>query len=77
MDLFIFIIAIITLAVAISLFSHLSRLYRKYSRTKFGENFVKTTPIERTFWHLVELMLSIPAIACYVIFIVVAIIVRT
>ena len=73
-ELFIFITIIITLVIAISLFSHLSRLYRRYSHTKFGENFVKSTSIERTFWHLVELMLSIPAIACYVLFMIVALI---
>ena len=73
-DLFIFITTIITLIIGIFLFSHLSRLYRKYSHTKFGENFVKSTSIERTFWHLVELMLSIPAIACYVLFMIVTLI---
>ena len=75
-DLFIFITAILTLIIAFFMLSHLSRLYRKYSHTKFGESFVKSTPRERTFWHLVELMFSIPAIASYVIFIVVALIVR-
>lgn len=66
--LFAFIVTIITLVVAILFFSHLSRLYKKYSRDKFGENFVRSTPRERTFWHFVELSISIPAIACYVLF---------
>ena len=73
-ELFAFMLAIITIIVAITLFSHLSRLYKKYSHDKFGENFVKSTPRERTFWHLVELMLSIPAIACYILFVVVTLI---
>ena len=75
-ELFAFILAIVTIIVAISLFSHLSRLYKKYSHDKFGENFVKSTPRERTFWHLVELMLSVPAIACYVLFVVVTLIAK-
>ncbi|MBO5715370.1 MAG: CPBP family intramembrane metalloprotease [Clostridia bacterium] len=73
-ELFAFMLAIVTIIVAITLFSHLSRLYRKYSHYKFGENFVRSTPRERTFWHLVELMLSIPAIACYILFVVVTLI---
>lgn len=73
-ELFAFALAIITIIIGIILFSHLSRLYRKYSHDKFGENFVKSTPRERTFWHLVELMLSIPAIACYILFVVVTLI---
>ncbi len=73
-ELFTFIVAIFTLLFAIFLFSHLSRLYRKYSHDKFGENFIRSTPRERTFWHLVELFLSIPAIACYVLFVVVSLI---
>lgn len=75
-ELFVFIIAILTLIMAILLFSHLSRLYKKYSHTKFGDNFIRSTPRERTFWNLLELMTSIPAIACYVIFIIVALIVN-
>ena len=73
-DLFTFVMAILTLVVAIFLFSHLSRLYKKYSRSKFGENFTKSTPRERTFWHLLELLTTVPAIACYVLFLVVALI---
>ena len=73
-ELFAFILAIITIIIAIMLFSHLSRLYRRYSHDKFGESFVRSTPRERTFWHLVELMLSIPAIACYVLFVIVTLI---
>lgn len=71
-ELFAFIVAILTLIVAIFLLSHLSRLYRKYSHTKFGENFIRSTPRERTFWHLVELLLSVPSLACYVLFIAVS-----
>ncbi len=74
-DLFAFIIAISTIIVAILLFSHLSRLYRKYSHDKFGENFIRSTPRERTFWHLVELLTSIPSLACYVLFVIVTLIV--
>ena len=70
-ELFTFLVAIFTLTVAFFLFSHLSRLYRKYSHDKFGESFTRSTPRERTFWHLVELLTSIPAIACYVLFIIV------
>lgn len=75
-ELFAFITAIFTFVMAIFLFSHLSRLYKKYSHDKFGENFIKSTPRERTFWHLCELLLSIPAIACYFIFIIVALIIQ-
>ena len=70
-ELFAYLVAILTLVVAMLLFSHLSRLYRKYSHDKFGENFTKSTPRERTFWHLVELLTSIPAIACYALFVIV------
>ncbi|MBR2381276.1 MAG: CPBP family intramembrane metalloprotease [Clostridia bacterium] len=75
-ELFAFILAIAAIIAAILLFSHLSRLYRKYSHDKFGKNFVRSTPRERTFWHLVELMLSLPAISCYVLFIVVTLITK-
>ncbi len=75
-ELFGFIIAIFVLIVAIFLFAHLSRLYRKYSHDKFGESFVKSTPRERTFWHLVELLTSIPAFACYVVFVFVSLITK-
>jgi hypothetical protein len=75
-ELFAFITAIFTLIFAIILFSHLSRLYRKYSKTKFGESFVRSTPRERTFWHLCELLLSIPAIACYALFAIVTLIIE-
>ncbi len=75
-ELFAFLLTIFTLVMAFLLFSHLSRLYRKYSHDKFGENYIRSTPRERAFWHLVELLLSIPALACYVLFIVVSIIVN-
>ena len=75
-ELFAFVLAIVTLIIAICLLSHLSRLYKKYSHSKFGENFTKSTPRERTFWNLVELLTSIPAIACYVIFLVVTLIIQ-
>lgn len=75
-ELFAFIVAILTLVIAIFLFSHLSRLYRKYSHDKFGENFTRSTPRERTFWHLVELLTTIPTIACYVVFILVTLITK-
>lgn len=68
-ELFGFIVLILALLVAILLFKHLEKLYRKYSHDRFGESFVKSTPRERTFWHLVELLTSIPAFACYVLFI--------
>ena len=71
-ELFGFIVLILALLVAILLFKHLEKLYRKYSHDRFGESFVKSTPRERTFWHLVELLTSIPAFACYVLFIVVS-----
>jgi membrane protease YdiL (CAAX protease family) len=73
-ELFTFIVAILTLIIAFFLFSHLSRLYRKYSHDKFGDNFIRSTPRERTFWHLVELFTSIPAIACYVLYVIITLI---
>ncbi len=73
-ELFAFVIAIFTLISAILLFSHLSRLYRKYSHDKFGKSSTRSTSRERTFWNLTELFLSIPAIACYIVFIVVTLI---
>lgn len=73
-ELFTFLVAISTLVVAILLLSHLSRLYKKYSHDKFGKNTTRSTPRERTFWNLAELLISIPSIACYVLFVVVTII---
>ena len=75
-ELFGFIVLILALLVAILLFKHLEKLYRKYSHDRFGESFVKSTPRERTFWHLVELLTSIPAFACYVLFIFVSLITK-
>jgi membrane protease YdiL (CAAX protease family) len=75
-ELFAFIVAIFTLVIAIFLFSHLSRLYRKYSHDKFGENFIRSTPRARIFWHLVELLTSIPAIVCYLLFIIITLITK-
>ncbi len=74
--LFTFILAITVFFCAFVLFSHLSRLYGKYSRDKNYNNFTKTTPRERVIWHLAELLLSPIAIACYVLFIITAIILK-
>lgn len=73
-ELFTFMVAIFALAMAVCLLSHLSRLYRKYSHDKFGENTVRSTPKKKTFWNIAELLTSIPAIACYVLFIIVSLI---
>lgn len=75
-ELFGFIVLILALLVAILFFKHLEKLYRKYSRDRFGESFVKSTPRERTFWHLVELLTSIPAFACYVLFVFVSLMIK-
>ncbi len=74
-ELFAFMLAILTVAIAIALFANLSRLYRKYSHEKFGENFVKSTSKEKSFWNLVELCTSIPSIACFVLYFVVTLII--
>ena len=73
-ELFAFIVAIFTLIFAILFFSRLSRLYQKASHDKFGKNSTRSTSRERTFRNLSELLLSIPAIACYVLFIIVTLI---
>ncbi len=75
-ELFAFLLAIATLAVAILLLSHLSRLYRKYSHDKFGESFVRSTPKEKSFWNLVELCTSIPSIACIILYFLVALLIE-
>lgn len=75
-ELFAFIVAIVTIAVAIFFSSHLSKLYCKYSHDKFGENFTRSTPREKSFWNLVELCTSIPAIACFVLFVIVNLIIE-
>ena len=75
-ELFTFIAAIFTLLAAILLFSKLSKLYQKYAHEKFGQNKTKSTPRARTFWNLTELLLSIPTIACYVLFIVVILLIN-
>lgn len=74
-ELFAYMLAILTLAIAIALFAHLSRLYRKYSHDKFGESFVKSTRKEKSFWNLVELCTSIPSIACLVLYFVVTLLI--
>lgn len=73
-ELFTFMVAIFSLLMAVCLLSHLSRLYKKYSHDKFGENTVRSTPNKKTFWNVAELLTSIPAIACYVLFVIVSII---
>ena len=73
-ELFAFIVAIFTLIVAILFFSRLSRFYQKSAHDKFGKNSTRSTSRERTFRNLSELLLSIPAIACYVLFIIVTLI---
>lgn len=73
-ELFAFIVAIFTLIVAILFFSRLSRFYQKSAHDKFGKNSTRSTSRERTFWNITELLLSIPAIACYVLFIIVTLI---
>lgn len=72
--LFAFLHTILTLAVAILLFSHLSKLYKKYSHTKFGESFVHSNTKEKSFWNFVELCTSIPSIACFVLYLIVTLI---
>lgn len=74
--LFVFLIAIVTLVVAIFLFSHLSRLYKKYSHDKFGTSFVKSMPLEKSFWNLAYLCTSIPAIASIILFVIVTLIIE-
>ena len=69
-ELFIFIVAILTLTAAIFLLSGLSNLYRVYSHEKFGTNTTKSTSRRHTLHFLSEFMLSIPAIACYIVFII-------
>lgn len=66
--LFAFLWTIATIVVAIFAFTHLSHLYRKYSHDKFGENEVRSTPREKSFWNLAELCTTIPALACIVLF---------
>lgn len=74
-ELFLYGWAICALLCVFLLLLSLSKLYKKYSHDRFGENFVRSTPKERTLWHLVELLLSIPALACYVLFAVVTMLV--
>ena len=74
--LFAFLWAIATIAVAILMFSNLSRLYRKYSHKKFGTNEVRTTPREKSFWNLVELCTTVPALACLALFLIVTLIIE-
>ena len=69
-ELFIFIIAILTLSTAIFLLSGLSNLYKVYSHEKFGTNTTKSTSRHHTLHFFGEFMLSIPAIACYIVFII-------
>ena len=73
-ELFVYMIAILALVMAIFLFTRLSHLYKKYSHDKFGENMVRTTNRQKSFWNTVELLTSIPAIACYVLFMIVTLI---
>ena len=73
-ELFVYMIAILALVMAIFLFTRLSHLYKKYSHDKFGENTVRTTNRQKSFWNTVELLTSIPAIACYVLFMIVTLI---
>lgn len=75
-ELFAFLLALSILVLGIFLFSHLSRLYRKYSKDKFGENLVRSTPKEKSFWNLIELGTSIPSIACFVLFLIVTLIIE-
>ena len=75
-ELFTFILAILTFAICTLLLSHLSRLYKKYSKSRFGESFVKSTPRERAFWQFAELATSIPALACYVLFLIISMILQ-
>ena len=69
-ELFVYFLVIATLVLAILLFSQLARLYKRYSHTRFGESFTKSTPRAKTFWHLVELLSSLPALLCYALFII-------
>ena len=75
-ELFAFLLIILTLVIAIILFSHLSRLYRKYSHDKFAESFVRSTPKEKSFWNIVELCTSVPSIACFVWYLLVTLIIE-
>jgi hypothetical protein len=70
--LFTFIVTIIVLVVGILLMSGLSRLYHKYSHDKFGINTTKSTSRRKTLHFFTEFMFSLPAIACYVVFVIVS-----
>ena len=73
----IIIIAIIMLTSAIFLLSNLSQLYQKYAHDKFGTNITKSTSRAGTLHFFGEYMLSIPAIACYVVFVIVSLLTQT
>lgn len=69
-----FLLAMATLGLTISMLSHLSRLYKKYSHDRFGISTKRSTPRNKTFHDLKELLLSPTALACYVFFVIVIII---
>lgn len=75
-ELFAFLLVLVTLTIAILLFSNLSGLYKKYSKEKFAESFVRSTPKEKSFWNIVELGTSIPSIACFVLYLIVTLIIE-
>lgn len=71
-DLFLTIITVLTLIFAVMLTSHLSRLYKMYSKTHFGLNSAHSVPRERSAWSFITLSLSLPALLSLALFLIVA-----
>ncbi|MGM9632628.1 MAG: lysostaphin resistance A-like protein [Eubacteriales bacterium] len=67
-DLFLTIITVLALIFAVMLTSHLSRLYKMYSKTRFGLNSARSVPRERSAWSFITLSLSLPALLSLALF---------
>ena len=73
-ELFVFILLVVVIVSLILLVSQLSRLYRIYSQKNVSSDYTKSIPIQKMPIAFAEILLSVPAICCYVVFLITSII---
>lgn len=73
-ELFVFLALIVMIVSLIFLLSQLSRLYRKYSIKNIPSDYTRPIPLQKIPNIFGEILLSVPAICCYAVFLIASII---
>ena len=73
-ELFVFLLLAVMIVSLILLVSRLSKLYRVYSEKNISSDYTKSVPIQKMPIAFAEILLSVPAICCYAVFLIASII---